>query len=173
MNTALPQFEKVKGVHPGAILKRELRKRNIKAVALAKSIEEYPQTINAITKERRGINPNLSIKLGEFFHVEKEYFMLLQASYEVKCSLKKQQANPLTRKVRNILFWDTHIGSLDSVEHKRFIIQRVLEYGNESEIIHLIALYGKSVIKDELTNITNSVSPSLIQNVDKYINAKL
>jgi plasmid maintenance system antidote protein VapI len=80
----LPEYNKVKGVHPGAILKRELTKRSIKAIELAKSINEYSQVINAITKEKRGINPKLSIKHGDYFNIEQDYFMLLQASFEVE-----------------------------------------------------------------------------------------
>ncbi|MFB0947563.1 MAG: plasmid maintenance system antidote protein, partial [Spirosomataceae bacterium] len=93
MQHTLPKYSKVKGVHPGADLKRELTKRNVKAIELANAIDEYPQTINAITKEKRGINPKLSIKLGDYFNIEKEYFMLLQASFEVKSSLQESNEN--------------------------------------------------------------------------------
>lgn len=62
----------VNGIHPGAILKRELDKRNIKAIDLTKSIQEYPQTINAITKDKRRINPKLFIKHGNYFNIEED-----------------------------------------------------------------------------------------------------
>lgn len=62
----LPELASVKGIHPGAILKRELKKKNIKSIQLANAIGEYPQTIHAITKEKRGINPKLSIKLAGY-----------------------------------------------------------------------------------------------------------
>ena len=100
----LPNLNKVKGVHPGAILKRELIKRGIKSVQLARILKEYPQTINAITKGRRGINPHLSIKLGDFFEISHDYFMLLQASYEVKKAYLKngKPVPPLASKIRNL-----------------------------------------------------------------------
>ncbi len=79
----LPDLESVKGIHPGAILKRELKKRGIKSIDLANEIDEHPQTINAITKERRGMNAKLSFKLGDYFDMPHEYFMLLQAAHEV------------------------------------------------------------------------------------------
>ena len=165
MDYKLPKYDRVKGIHPGVILKRELKRRNIKAVALAKSIEEYPQTINAITKEKRGVNAKLSIKLGDYFNVEKEYFMLLQASFEVNASIRQSYKNPLIGKVRSIIFWDTDFNKIDLVKNKRSVIKRILERGNESEIKELIAFYSKPTIEQELEKISNSLSP----NFDRYI----
>lgn len=173
MKYTLPNYNRVKGVHPGAVLKRELKKRGLKAIVLANSINEYPQTLNAITKEKRGINPKLSIKLGDYFNIEKEYFMLLQASYEVKCSIEKSSVNPLAGKVRSSLFWDTNFSKIDISTNKRSIIKRILERGNKSEISELIKLYGKSTIKQELININNSLSPNYVQNINTYIYGKL
>ena len=80
----LPEITKIKGVHPGAVLSRELRRRGLESKQFAISLGEYPQTINAISKGRRGINPALSIKLGHALDTDEEYFMLLQAYYEVE-----------------------------------------------------------------------------------------
>ncbi|MEM9547167.1 MAG: helix-turn-helix domain-containing protein [Bacteroidota bacterium] len=165
----LPEFNRVKGVHPGAVLKRELKKRSLKSIELAKSINEHPQTINAITKERRGINPKLSIKLGEYFGIEKDYFMLLQASYEVKKSIRDLNPNPLIGKIRKSIFWDTDIKKIDIVKNKRFIIQRILERGNKTEIQELIHLYNTTTIKKELKYINNSFNPSFKRNVSTFI----
>jgi len=166
----LPDFNKVKGVHPGAILKRELKIRNLKSIELAKSIDEHPQTINAITKERRGVNPKLSIKLGEYFEVTTDYFMLLQASYEVSRMIEKDFGNPLLGKLRSALFWDTEISKIDSQKHKRAIIQRVLERGNRKEIKELINFYGLEMIKKEVGQIEKSFIPNYEKNVLEYIN---
>ena len=172
MEHTLPEYRRIKGIHPGAILKRELKKRCLKAVVLANSIDEYPQTINAITKERRGINPKLSIKLGDYFDIDSEYFMLLQASFEVKKALQKPYKNPLIGKVRSSLFWDTDFNKIDPVANRRYIVQRVLERGNASEIKQLIALYGIPTIRQELEKITNSISPHFTQNVARYVYGK-
>jgi len=170
MEYTLPEFNKIKGIHPGAILKRELRKRSLRAVALANSIDEYPQTINAITREKRGINPKLSIKLGEYFNIDKEYFMLLQASFEVKSTIQKSFKNPLIGKIRTSIFWDTDFHKVDLVKNKRFIIQRILERGNNIEIKELIKVYNKTIIKEELKKITNSFNPNYERNISTYIN---
>jgi addiction module HigA family antidote len=165
----LPEHNRVKGIHPGAVLKRELKKLSLKSIELAKSINEYPQTINAITKERRGINPKLSIKLGEYFSVEKDYFMLLQASYEVENSNRDLKPNPLIGKIRKSIFWDTDFNKIDIIKHKRFIIQRILERGSKIEIQELIRLYNITTIKEELKNINNSFNPNFNRNVSAFI----
>lgn len=165
----LPKFESVKGVHPGAILKlkRELKKRSLKSIELANSINEFPQIINAITKERRRINPKLSIKLGDYFSVDQDYFMLLQASYEVMNLIKSDKPNPFFDKIRKSLFWDTDVTQIDLAKNKRFIIQRILERGNELEIEALIKIYTKQVIKVELESINNYFNPNFKRNISK------
>lgn len=165
----LPAYNRIKGIHPGAILKRELIKRGIKSIELARSINEHAQTINAISKERRGINAKLSIKLGNYFGIDNDYFMLLQAGYEVSNSLQVSTPNSLIGKIRNALFWDTDFTKIDLIKNKRFIIQRILERGNENEIKELIKLYGKTIIKQELKKINNTFNPNFKANISKYI----
>ncbi len=173
MNT-LPSYDRVKGIHPGAILKREIKKRNLKGVAFSKSIGEHFQTINAITKERRGMNPGLSIKLGEYFGIEKEYFMMLQAFYEVNETLRAQQnaSHPLKGKFRSAIFWDTKLENIDVYQHKRSIIQRVLERGSKKEIMELIKLYGIENIRVEIIEIGESFVPQYARNVKQYITVR-
>lgn len=167
----LPELNKVRGIHPGAILKRELKKRNIKSIQLAREIHEHPQTINAITKEKRGINPGLSIKLGDFFGCRNDYFMLLQASFEVeRVTLKGTRSGAtLADKIRKSIFWDTQIETIDWEKHKRSVIQRLLERGNGAEIKELIRFYGLNTIKEEIASISNTFSTEYEKNVNEYI----
>lgn len=67
--------------------------------------------------EKRGINPKLSIKLGDYFNIEKEYFMQLQASFEVENTLQESNVNPLIGKVRSSLFWDVDFDKLSFREY--------------------------------------------------------
>jgi len=80
----LPDSKKIKGIHPSLALKKAMKDKDIKAIELAEAIGEHKQTISAILNERRSINPVLSVKLANFFKVPEDYFMLLQASYDVK-----------------------------------------------------------------------------------------
>ncbi len=167
----LPSLDRIKGIHPGAVLKREIQKRKLKSIEFASEINEYPQTINAITKERRGINAKLSYKLGEYFEIPHDYFILIQAAFEVEAYRKSklEMSNPLIGKFRNSLFWDTRIESIDYQKNKRSVIQRTLERGNKTEIKNLIQLYSLDTINKELDSIKNSFIPNFQVNIQKYI----
>ena len=82
----------IKGVHPGFVLERELKKRKIAKGRFAIALDEYPQTLVSITKGKRNMNPALSLKIEKALNLEKGYFMVLQAYYEIekiKTKLKK------------------------------------------------------------------------------------
>lgn len=170
----MPELKKIKGIHPGAVLKRELKNRGIKSIDLANVINEHPQTLNAITQERRGITAKLSFKLGEYFNISNDYFMILQATFEVNSYRKSEirKFNPLLGKFRKSIFWDTKIESIDYEQNKRFVIQRILERGNRQEINNLIKIYTLITIKKELLNIKNSFIPNYKENIRKYIKTK-
>jgi addiction module HigA family antidote len=167
----LPDISKVKGIHPGAILKREIKIRGIKASELAAMVQEYKQTIHAILNERRGINPMLSIKLAKHLGVDDDYFMLLQASYEVKFASQKRKSEgaiPNVANIRKILFWDTNFDRLDWQNQKSAIVTRIFERGNEDEIREIISFYGLQVVKQILKNAKSGFLPSFNENIEKY-----
>ncbi|WP_159018699.1 HigA family addiction module antitoxin [Algibacter sp. L3A6] len=153
----LPKISKIKGVHPGLILQREIKRCNIKSSQLAIAIGEHKQTISAIINQKRGINPELSIKLADYFHEEEDYFMMLQAGYEVKIALtKNSERKPNLNNIRKVLFWDTTFDKIDWDKNKRAIIKRVLERGNDKEINEIIEFYGKSTVSTIVKSIKNS-----------------
>lgn len=167
----IPKISKVKGIHPGAILKREIKNRGLKNKDLADRVNEHPQTISAILNEKRGINPKLSIKLGQQFNVADDYFMLLQASYDVKNERIKVKniKNPAPRNIRKVLFWDTAFEKIDWVKNKKAVIKRLFERGNEKEIQEICNFYGKKTIEKELKNADNDFLPSFKENKNKYL----
>ncbi len=150
----LPTINKIKGVPPSIILKRELTRQNIKSSELAKSVNEHKQTISAILHKKRRITPKLSIKLAQFFNVDEDYFLLLQASYDIRQVLSSEKKQtPNLNKIRKVLFWDTSLDKIDWGKYKKSVIQRVLERGNEAEINEIIAFYGREIIIDEIKRI--------------------
>ncbi|MGY5354190.1 HigA family addiction module antitoxin [Wenyingzhuangia sp. IMCC45467] len=162
----LPQLAKIKGIHPGLILKRELERNNIKSSLLAMEIKEHKQTISAIVNKKRGINPELSIKLANYFHTEADYFMLLQASYDVNKKLETlSKTTPNLNNFRKVLFWDTSFDKIDWDKNKTAIIKRVLERGNEQEKEEIKSFYGKSIV-DTINN-TIKKSPSFTRSFNK------
>lgn len=48
--------------------------------------------------------------------------------------------------IRPSLFWDTDTASLDIQRHSRYIIERVLEYGDETAVRWLFEHYPKNII---------------------------
>lgn len=169
----LPEISKVKGVHPGALLKREIKILGLKSKELVDAIDEHKQTISAILNERRGINPLLSIKLGRFFNISEDYFMQLQASYDVQKELN--QINPGKRtpdltKIRRALFWDTDFDTIDWEKNKTAIIKRLFERGNDEEIEEIIAFYGRTSVDLVVKTVKNDFLPAFDENVRKYLN---
>ena len=172
----LPDISTIKGVPPGAVLSRELKKRGLKSKQFALSLGEYPQTINAISKGRRGMNPALSIKLGEKLGVSPEYFMLLQAYYEVEKkkqeNVLKNQAKPNMNILPKVLFWDTDIDKIDWQRYKNYVINRVFERGNEEQINEIIAFYGEKTVKEIVPTLPYYL-PTFLENVKKHLNIEL
>lgn len=165
----LPKIAKIKGLHPGLILKREIKRNNIKSSQLAIAINEHKQTISAIINQKRGINPELSIKLSDYFHIEEDYFMMLQAGYEVKRKLTENRLKkPNLNNIRKVLFWDTTFDKIDWDKNKRAIIKRVLERGNDKEINEIINFYGKSKVAIIAKSIKNSRLSTFKKNAETY-----
>ncbi|WP_045079479.1 HigA family addiction module antitoxin [Aequorivita vladivostokensis] len=165
----LPKIAKIKGVHPGLILEREIRRNNIKSSQLALAINEHKQTISAIVNQRRGINPELSIKLADYFRTEDDYFMMLQASYEVKTKLAQtSKETPNLNNIRKVLFWDTTFDKIDWNKNKRAIIKRILERGNDIEINEIIDYYGKVTVSNIAKSIKHSRLAAFQKNAEKY-----
>ena len=70
-------------VHPGRILKRELEARDLSAAALALKLRIAPQRIQEIVAGRRAISPETALRLGRFFGNEPEFWLAMQASYDL------------------------------------------------------------------------------------------
>lgn len=142
----------LKGIHPGIILERELRKRNFSKAQFALSIGEYPQTLGAITKGKRNMNTALALKIEQALDMEEGYFMILQVFFEIKMEKLKQHSNNSSDhpKLRRLLFWDTRMEKIDWQKQKRAVIQRVFERGNDQEKQEVIRFYGNTVVENIL-----------------------
>lgn len=141
--------KKYKGIHPGLISERELKKRNLKKGPFAISIQEYPQVINEITKGRRGLSAALSLKIDRSLSLEEGTMFILQAYYDLKKAKDKftDSAHPNLSKLRNALFWDTDINKIDWQKQSRAVIHRVFEPGNDEEKKEITGFYGEKKVK--------------------------
>jgi len=145
-------FEKYKGIHPGIILERELKKRKIKKRPFALSLKEYPQIINEVSKGRRGLTPLLSIKIDRALDLEEGTMLVLQAYYEIKKEKLLLNDKPDLKILRKALFWDTDIDRIDWKAQYESVIKRVFERGNKAEIAEIGKFYGLDKIKKALAN---------------------
>jgi addiction module HigA family antidote len=147
-------IDKFKGIHPGLILERELKKKKLKKGPLALSLNEYPQTLNDITKGKRGVTASLSIKLDQILGLEEGTMLILQAYYEIQKEKDKRNAadKPDLSILRKILFWDTDFDKINWKSQYKSVIQRVLERGNSDEKNELIRYYGQDLVNKVAIN---------------------
>jgi addiction module HigA family antidote len=143
----------IKGIHPGYILDRELKKRKLQKNKFADLLNEHLQTIVAITNARRGMNTALALKIEKIFGMKEGILMVLQAYYDIEQEKKKQPNNsPDLSKLRQILFWDTKLDNINWGNQKKAVIIRIFERGNENEKKEISRFYGESTVNEVLAN---------------------
>ena len=142
------RFEKYKGIHPGIVLERELKRRSLRQRPFALSVAEHPQTFNAITKGRRSMGTALALKIERVLGLEEGTLALLQTHYDILKEKEKQQGEtPDLSILRQALFWDTDINRIDWHRQYNAVIQRVFERGNTQEKNEITRFYGSSKVQ--------------------------
>lgn len=159
----LPEISKIRGIHPGVILRRELKSSGRKANEFSESIGEYSQTLSAIMKEKRRITPILSLKLAKEFGVAEEYFLILQSLYDIE-QLREtsDKKHPNLNLIRKSLFWDTEISKIDWNKMAPAVIKRIFSKGNNLEKEEITKFYGKETVSKILA--MPSTQPMRIKN---------
>ncbi|MFA9191615.1 helix-turn-helix domain-containing protein [Flavobacterium sp. FZUC8N2.13] len=141
-------IEKYKGIHPGIILERLLKKKAISQRPFAISIGEHPQTLNAITKGKRRLNIALALKIEEKLSLEEGSLALLQTYFDIKEEKSKTKQNtPDLTLLRKSLFWDTDITKIDWQKQSVAVIKRIFERGNAIEKEEIKRFYKSDTIK--------------------------
>lgn len=81
-------------IHPGEILREEfLQPLKMKPAQLAKELRVSAPTVNEIVRERRAISAEMAVLLARFFDTSDQFWLNLQASYDVskaKIDLRKR-----------------------------------------------------------------------------------
>lgn len=141
----------IKGIHPGLILDRVLKKRHLHKGPFALSLKEYPQTLVSITKGKRKMNAKLAIKIEKALEIEEGYFMTLQVYHDIaEIKRKQSRLHPDFGKLRKVIFWDTKMENIDWEKQKNAVIKRVFERGNETEKNEIIRFYGRKDVTNFL-----------------------
>jgi len=101
----MSQFElKREPTHPGEILKEEfMAPLKLTQMELAGALRTSFRTINEILNEKRGVSPEMALRLARYFWTTPNVWLGLQADYDLfKTRLKSKQAieaiKPLVRK---------------------------------------------------------------------------
>jgi len=86
-------------VHPGGTLRDELEARALTIRTLARSIGVSAGRVADIVNERRAISPDTALRLGRFFGNGADFWIGLQAQYDV-AKARKVLGKRLDREVR-------------------------------------------------------------------------
>lgn len=143
---------KYKGIHPGIVLERELKKRALKKRPFALAIGEFPQTITAITKGKRKVTIEQGLKIDHFLGLEEGTMAMLQTWYDIKQAKHAIQETPNINNLRKSLFWDTDIRNIDWQKQAPAVIERVYERGNAKEKQEILRFYGEQKVRLVLRN---------------------
>lgn len=132
-----------KGIHPGKLIERSLKKLGISQREFARTIGEHSQTINAIITGRRALTVKLALAIEHELGFDEGFLLALQAYYDIAQYKHKEASASITGKpnIRRILFWDTDFDKIDWGRYRNAVIQRVMERGNESEKAEVIRFY--------------------------------
>lgn len=70
--------------HPGTILREEfLEPMSLSVYALANAIHVPRSRLNDICRGRQGISANVALRLGKYFSVDPQWFLNMQAKYDL------------------------------------------------------------------------------------------
>ena len=73
----------MKPIHPGRILKREIKTRELSANKLALALRVPSGRITQILNEKRGVSVETALRLSRYFGNSAQFWMNLQARYEL------------------------------------------------------------------------------------------
>ena len=75
-------------IHPGRILRRELRTRNLSANALARALRVPSGRIVDILNAKRSISAETALRLGRYFGNDPQFWVNLQAQYDLALAMR-------------------------------------------------------------------------------------
>lgn len=75
-------------IHPGRILRRELRARSLSANALVRALRVPSGRIVDILNGKRAISAETALRLGRYFGNDPQFWINLQAQYELAVAMR-------------------------------------------------------------------------------------
>src|ERR1700721_2478314 len=79
--------KKLKPIHPGEQLHQELMiPLELSSNVFSRALDVTPARINEIVRGRRGISADTALRLARFFSTSHQFWLNLQANYDVQCA---------------------------------------------------------------------------------------
>jgi addiction module HigA family antidote len=85
--------------HPGRLLQREIKARNLSANRLALDIGVPSGRITDILNGRRSITADTAVRLGLYFGNRPQFWLGLQSQYEI-ARVERERGTAIVRQVR-------------------------------------------------------------------------
>ena len=73
-------------IHPGAFLAEILEQLDVSQAAFAHAIGVHPMRISHVVRGRRPVTAELALLFGKALGQSPEYWLNLQAAYDLKCA---------------------------------------------------------------------------------------
>ncbi len=86
-------------VHPGRMIKRELKARRVSGHKLALELRVPPDRISKILNGKRGITADTALRLGRYFGNGPRIWMALQSAYDLAVA-EMEKGKEIRRSVR-------------------------------------------------------------------------
>ena len=86
-------------IHPGRILRRELRARDLSANALARALRVPSGRIVDILNGKRAISAETALRLGRYFGNRAQFWLDLQTQHDIAL-VERAHGKEIARRVR-------------------------------------------------------------------------
>jgi len=84
---------KLKPIHPGEILREEFMvPLGLNANALALALHVPAPSVYEIVREKRGISPEMALRLGVAFKTTPDFWLNLQSEYNLRVARNEKEA---------------------------------------------------------------------------------
>jgi addiction module HigA family antidote len=80
----MKQRRKLPPIHPGELLKDELREINVSLNELARALRVPMNRISAIVNRKRAITVDTAVRLARYFGTSPQYWLNLQSAYDLE-----------------------------------------------------------------------------------------
>lgn len=91
--------QKMKPVHPGAILREDILKSlDISVTKAAENLKVSRKQLSEIVNETAGISPEMALRLEQGFGVEAQFWLDLQTKYDL-WKIKNSRKLPRIRRI--------------------------------------------------------------------------